>query len=199
VIVIPSELASPARTEESLTFVMLETKNLKLLPHVPANLLALIESEEAYQKCSGLRTAEGVREFLLAGSADFMARLRVATEPDPWNFGFAVLHKIDNCMIGFASFTGPPDSNGFVEIAYGIAAAYQGKGYATEAAAALVDFASRNNRVTKVCAHTLPETNASTHVLEKCGFKKIGETIDSENNLVWRWERDVFERSTITS
>ncbi len=168
---------------------MLETKNLKLLPHVPAHLLALTESEEAYQKCSGMRIADGVRDFLLAGSADFMARLRAATEPDPWSFGFAVLHKIDNCMIGFASFTGPPDSSGLVEIAYGIAPAYQGKGYATEAAVALVDFASRNNCVTKICAHTLPEINASTRVLEKCGFQKIGEVVDSENNLVWRWEK----------
>jgi RimJ/RimL family protein N-acetyltransferase len=89
-------------------------------------------------------------------------------------------------------FPGPPDSEGVAEIAYGIAPAYQGKGYATEAANALVDFASRDARVKKVCAHTLPETNASTRVLEKCAFKKVGETIDPENNLpIWRWERPI--------
>jgi ribosomal-protein-alanine N-acetyltransferase len=64
------------------------------------------------------------------------------------------------------------------------------KGYASEAAFALVDFASRDNRVRTICAHTLPETNASTRVLEKCGFEKVGELVDSENNLVWRWERN---------
>lgn len=128
---------------------------------------------------------------MLAATPDFMARLCAATEPDPWNFGFAVVHKIDNRMIGFASFTAPPDSNGMVEIAYGIAPAYQDKGYATEAAAALVGFASHDDRVTTICAHTLRETNASTRVLEKCGFQKTGEMIDPENNLVWRWERSV--------
>jgi ribosomal-protein-alanine N-acetyltransferase len=92
-------------------------------------------------------------------------------------------------MIGFCSFTSPPDSNGFVEIAYGIAPDYQSQGFATEAAAALVEFASRDARVTTICAHTLPETNASTRVLEKCGFRKVGEIVDLENNLVWRWER----------
>jgi RimJ/RimL family protein N-acetyltransferase len=168
---------------------MLQTKNLRLLPHVPAHLVALTESEEAYEKCSGIRIAPGVRDFLLAGSADFMARLRAATAPDPWNFGFAVMHKIDNRMIGFGSFTGPPNSEGAVEIAYGIAPDYQNKGYATEVAAALADFAGREPRVKIICAHTLPETNASTRVLQKCGFKKTGEVVDSENNLVWRWER----------
>ena len=61
-----------------------------------------------------------------------------------------------------------------------------------------VDFISRDARVRTIRAHTLAETNASTRVLEKCGFKKIGETTDPENNLpVWRWER--APRSTSTS
>ena len=133
--------------------------------------------------------ASGLRDFLLAGSAEFMKKLRAATKPDLWNFGFGVVHKIDNWMIGFASFTAPPDSDGAVEIAYGISPSYQGKGYATEAAMALVDFASHDNRVRIIRAHTLARTNASTRVLEKCGFKKTGEIVDSEDNLVWRWER----------
>jgi [ribosomal protein S5]-alanine N-acetyltransferase len=174
----------------------IETKNLTLVPHVPTHLVALTESEDAYEKLSGMRIARGVREFLHAASADFMTRLRAATAPDPWYFGFAVLHKIDHVMIGFCSFTGPPDSNGLVEIAYGIAPDYQGKGFATEAAAALVEFASHDQRVTTTCAHTLPETNASTRVLEKCGFNRIGEIIDAENNLVWRWERKPSAGST---
>ena len=114
---------------------------------------------------------------------------RVATEPDPWQFGFAVIHKIDNVLIGMAGFPGPP-SDGVAEIAYGIAPSYQGKGFATEVAKALFEFASRDSRVRTICAHTLPEMNASTRVLEKCGFRKTGEMLDSENALVWRWEKN---------
>jgi len=66
---------------------------------------------------------------------------------------------------------------------------YQGKGYATEAAQALVDYGFSDSRVRVVIAHTLPESNASGRVLTKCGFKHIGEVIDPEDGLVWRWEK----------
>lgn len=171
--------------------MFLQTKNLKLIPHVPAHLLALSESEDTYEKLSGMRIANGLRDFLGAASADFMVKLRAATDPDPWNFGFAILHKIDNRMIGFCSFTGPPNPDGVVEIAYGIAPDYQRKGFATEAAAALVEFATQSGQVRTVIAHTLAEINPSTSVLEKCGFKKTAEVIDEENILIWRWEKSV--------
>ena len=179
----------PIRSRSIVIFVILiETENLTLIPHWPQHLLTLRMGTDAYEKISGRRVADGIREFLLAGSADFFARLEKATAPDPWRFGFAIIDKIDNRMTGFASFTGPPDSDGVVEIAYGIAPEYQNRGYATEGACALVDFASGNERVRIIRAHTLPETNASTRVLEKCGFHRAGESID-EGQTVWRWER----------
>lgn len=170
-----------------------------LVPHIPAHLLALLDGEDAYEKRSGLRAASGVKEFLLAGSPGFVAQLQTATEPDPWRFGFGIVHKIDKVMIGLCGFTGPPDADGVVEIAYSIAPVYEGRGLATEAAAALVEFAEQSGRVRIVRAHTLAEQNASTNVLGKCGFKKTGETIDSENSLVWQWERRIPPGSGFTS
>jgi RimJ/RimL family protein N-acetyltransferase len=76
-----------------------------------------------------------------------------------------------------------------VEIAYGVAPGYQGRGYATEAAEALVAYALGSGRVRTVRAHTLPKANPSTRVLEKCGFKCLGEVIDPEDGAVWRWEK----------
>jgi RimJ/RimL family protein N-acetyltransferase len=66
---------------------------------------------------------------------------------------------------------------------------YQGQGYATEAAQALSSFAFTHEEVHLVRAHTLPEPNASTRVLTKCGFANIGEVMDPEDGPVWRWER----------
>jgi RimJ/RimL family protein N-acetyltransferase len=167
----------------------MKTKNLTLVPRKPGDLLALLKGAAEYKQSSEMRIADGVREFLLAGSPDFQKQLGTATDPDPWKFGFAIVHKIDNVMIGICGFTGPPESDGVAEIAYSIAPTYQGKGYATEAAMALVEFASASGYVRTIRAHTLAEVDASTRVLEKCGFKKIGELRDQENNLVWRWER----------
>ncbi|MGH7548257.1 MAG: GNAT family N-acetyltransferase [Gemmatimonadales bacterium] len=92
-------------------------------------------------------------------------------------------------MIGSAGFKGPPDSSGTVEIAYGIVPSSEGHGYATEAAAALVDFAFATGQVRLVRAHTLPAPNPSTRVLVKCGFRCTGTVVDPDDGPVWRWER----------
>lgn len=124
-------------------------------------------------------------------SADWLARLERATEPDVWWHGFAVVKRDGNLRVGSCGFKGPADSNGMVEIAYGIEAEFQGQGYATEVARALTEFALGNEKVRVVRAHTLPEANASTRVLTKCGFRKVGEVIDPEDGRVWRWEKSL--------
>jgi [ribosomal protein S5]-alanine N-acetyltransferase len=170
----------------------IQTASLILAVNLPRHLRALVCSDQEFEDTAGLRVAEGIREQLRSASAEFLARLETAKQPDPWQFGFAVIHRLDNLLIGICGFPGPPDSDGIAEIAYGIAPAYQGRGYATEAASALIDFATSDNRVRTIRAHTLPEKNASTRVLEKCGLKKIGDAVDPENGLsVWRWERVV--------
>jgi putative acetyltransferase len=123
-------------------------------------------------------------------SPAWLARLRASTEPDPWTYGFAVVLRASGAKIGDAGFKGPPDETGMVEIAYRIDPEHQGRGYATEAAQGLVAFAFRDHRVRFVWAHTLPTNNASTRVLEKSEFRKVGEVVDPEDGLVWRWERD---------
>lgn len=175
----------------------IQTKNLILASHLPRHLRALLRGTQEFENIAGLRVADGIREQLLSASPEFKTALENAKEGDPWRFGFAVIHKIDNILIGMGGFPGALDFDGVVEIAYGIAPAYQRKGYATEIANVLIDFASRDRRVKIIRAHTLTEPNASTRVLERCGFKKIGETIDPENNLsVWRWERAARSAST---
>jgi [ribosomal protein S5]-alanine N-acetyltransferase len=166
------------------------------LPHVPGHLLALFESSSDYEEISGFKIADGVRELLISSSPDFMSKLKTGTESDPWRFGFAVFHKADNCVIGMCGFVDPPTADGTVEIGYGIAPGYQGQGYATEVAVALVDFARRDLRVKIICAHTLAETNASTRVLEKSGFKRMSAISDPEHHLLWRWEKPVTAPST---
>lgn len=52
----------------------------------------------------------------------------------------------------------------------------------------LVAKAFASDSILAVRAHTLPEHNASTKVLAKCGFKFIEEITHPEDGLIWRWE-----------
>ena len=121
-------------------------------------------------------------------SPEWLARLDSLKEPDPWVLGFAVVLRDNGFVVGTAGYKGPPGADGVVEIAYQVAPEHEGKGYATEAAAALTAYALRSGRARVVRAHTLPGPNASTRVLEKCGFHNLGEVIDPVDGLVWRWE-----------
>jgi len=121
-------------------------------------------------------------------SADWLARLHASTSPDPWVHGFAIVHLDTGATVGQCGFKGPPDTDGVVEIAYGVSSDQESKGYATEAARALVAFAFSFEQINLVRAHTLPASNASKRVLVKCGFQYVGEITDPEDGLVWRFE-----------
>ena len=153
----------------------MQTRNLKLVPKT---------LEEVHASIEAMTPAE--RAEL---SADWLALLHASTSADPWTHGFSLVLLDTDTVVGSAGFKGPP-ANGVVEIAYGLSPEHQGKGYATEAAEALTAHAFDSGEVRVVRAHTLPESNASGRVLTKCGFRRIGEVIDPEDGLVWRWEKE---------
>ncbi len=128
-------------------------------------------------------------------SADWLAKIEDAEDASPWLHGFSIFLTETAAPVGQCGFKGPPE-NGAVEIAYGVDPEREGKGYATEAAAALTNFAFTDDRVSVVSAHTLPEQNASTRVLTKCGFRRIGEVIDPADGPVWRWEKTRLDHAS---
>ena len=169
------------------------TSRLRLVPHDPEHLRALIQGPEFYARASGMKPANGLRDFIVSPdvSAEWLAALETATGADPWRFGFAVVETASTLVIGSAGFTGPPDVSGSVEIAYGIVPDFEGRGYATEVAEALVNYARADDRTRAICAHTLPTRNASTRVLEKCGFRHAGQLNHPTDGLIWRWELEL--------
>ena len=166
------------------------TNHLRLQECAPQHLVAMIDTPEQFEDIVGLPIANGLRELYTSGevSSAWLDTLRKSTHADPWQHGFFMVDRERGCVVGAAGFKGPPDAEGMVEIAYGVAPEYQGRGYATEAAQALVDFALADDAVKIVRAHTLPEANASTRVLTKNGFRHLGEVTDPEDGRVWRWE-----------
>jgi len=94
----------------------------------------------------------------------------------------------ENTLVGSCGYKGAPNEEGMVEIGYEVAENYRNRGLATEIAKLLVQQAFEDEKVNIIQAHTIEEANASTRVLEKCGFKKVGTFEDEEDGLVWRWE-----------
>jgi RimJ/RimL family protein N-acetyltransferase len=169
----------------------IETADLILMPYPAKDLLAIIDGQDRPEGPLAVLAAEGLRRYnaIEHVSPVWLAKLReFATAADPWVNTFAIMHRQDRLFAGGVGYTGPPDEQGIVEIAYGIEPAYQGRGYATQAAEAGTAYAFADERVRIVRAHTLPNPNASTRVLTKCGFTRIGEIVDPEDGPVWRWE-----------
>jgi [ribosomal protein S5]-alanine N-acetyltransferase len=172
----------------------IDTPRLTLLAYAPEQLLALIEQPERFEQLAALTPADGLRGFYVSGevSPAWLAALRAAVGqgPNPWRHGFWIVEKATGQIVGGAGFKGAPDGDGVVEIAYGVVPSREGRGYATEAARALIHFATNDPRVRTIRAHTRPEKNASTRVLTKCGFLQVGPVDDPEDGPVWRWERN---------
>ena len=62
-----------------------------------------------------------------------------------------------------------------MKLSYCIVGAQQGKGYATEAVKALLDWVGRDRRTRRVVGETSPGQAASIAVMEKCGMAFVGE------------------------
>jgi RimJ/RimL family protein N-acetyltransferase len=169
----------------------IKTKDLDLVPYTPADLLALVKGAAEFRSSFGFPAADGLREFLLGPevSAGYLDMLRSSPEPDVWLHGFALLDRNEGLVVGNTAFVGPPNEEGLVEIAYGVVPSFEGRGYGTQAAKALTEFAFADERVTTVIAHTLPEENASTRILEKSAFVFAGDFEHPEDGLIWRWEK----------
>jgi [ribosomal protein S5]-alanine N-acetyltransferase len=170
--------------------IEMESERLFLVRHTAEALLALIDHPERYEEISGFPAAPALREFFVSDevSAEFLAYLRGLDHSDPWLPGFGVVDRASGTVVGSAGFRGAPDTEGMVEVAYGIVPSHQNRGYATEVTRMLVAWALARDGVRVVRAHTLPESNASTRVLAKCGFSFEGEVDDPEDGRVWRWE-----------
>ena len=95
--------------------------------------------------------------------------------PEQWEwYAIWMIELKDGTHIGELCFKGL-DSDGIVEIGYGIVEKYQEHGYATEAVKAISSWAFQEPKVTAIEAEIDAKNIASKKVLEKCGFVFTGK------------------------
>ncbi len=97
-----------------------------------------------------------------------------------------IIKTSDGAIIGDAGFKAPPRQDGVVDLGYSLIAAERGNGYATEAAAALVQWAFCQPSVQAVSALCLISNNASIRVLRKLG---LTETRRDDKYIYWLLQR----------
>lgn len=107
---------------------------------------------------------------------------RVGYRP-PW-VGYIAM--VDGRGVGGGAFVGPPQA-GVVEIAYYTLPHEEGRGFASNTAASLVEIARAHDPGVELRAFTLMERNASTRILAKRGFRLVGTAHDADAGEVWEW------------
>jgi RimJ/RimL family protein N-acetyltransferase len=155
----------------------------RIEPVTRAHVEALIEGDGVFVARFGMEVAPGYLDFpeALARTRDELAR----GMPSEW-YSHLIIDADTNTVVGFGGYKGPP-TDGEVEIGYSVAPSHQRRGHATAAARLLIDGA-RAAGVTLVSAYTLPEPNASTRVLTRCGLTMTEVVEDAYEGYVWRWE-----------
>jgi len=172
------------------------TDNLRLVAVEPFHVEALSRDKRELAEVLGVAVPDGWPQFpeAFAPPEDGGSR-RSERPPTDWRDYFFV-HPRERALVGNGGFTGDPDDSGVVEIGYEIAPEHRNRGFATEAARAMIGYAFAHEEVRAVVAHTLAETNASNTVLRKVGMSFVAEVGDPEVGKAWRWRisRDEHRR-----
>ena len=169
---------------------MISSERLDLILLSPQAMAALVEG----------RAAEVERELDAAIPSDWpdehdarflryrMRQVERAPDTEPWLVRAVILRDPARTMIGHAGFHGQPGVNGkqdpeAVELGYTIFEPYRGRGFATEAAQALMDWAHAEKEIARFVASVAPDNAPSLAIVNKLGFVQTGEQWDEEDGL----------------
>ncbi len=104
-----------------------------------------------------------------------------------YNHGrWAVLTKPGKEFIGWCGLKARPERNE-IDLGYRFIKAAWGKGYATEAAWACLQYGFEKLQLERIVGRAMPENKVSLRVLEKCGMNFIGEEV-VDGNLAITYE-----------
>ena len=171
---------------------VLSSRRLDLVPLSVAALEALIAGDrqrleaETRARFPAPLAAPPLMEEALPFMRD---SLRDDAENARWGPYLMVLRETGEA-IGSAGFTGKPDGDGVVTLGYSIDPDHQGRGFASEAAAALVAWALDQPGVGSVQATIPPLHVASQRVAAQAGLRPTDRVEnDPDEGPVEVWER----------
>ena len=159
------------------------TRSARLIAATSAHLDRARSRELATLPDEGLRLPAGGLESpaLLA----WLDRIAVGVQEATGERGIWLI-AAGHEVVGLISFKGPPHE-GVVEIGYGVVASRRGRGHATRAVALVLAEATRLGL--RLRAETSLDNLPSQRVLERNGFRRVGERHDVDEGHLVLWSR----------
>jgi ribosomal-protein-alanine N-acetyltransferase len=162
--------------------LMTERMELRPLPAAAANVLP-DGREEAGRILGAALSVNWPQPDLLD-----VLPLQASASPSDERFGiWVMIERETNSVVGDIGFIGPPDDNRTVEVGYSVIPTCRRRGYATEAARAIVVWALDQPEVEVVVASCDTENEPSIRTLERIGFLRVGE---GDGQIRWRLARN---------
>jgi [ribosomal protein S5]-alanine N-acetyltransferase len=156
-----------------------ERLELKPLPAQAAECLPE-DREEAARVLGAALSSEWPQPDLLS-----VLPRQAAASPESECFGIWVLIERDSeSVVGDVGFHGPPNEAGTIEIGYCVIPDRRRRGYATEAAGALIEWALAQQGVQVIVAGCDANNVPSIRTLEGLGFRGAGEV---NGEIRWRY------------
>ena len=172
----------------------IETERLRLIALTVEQLSLYLAAPQQLEQRLGFPVSRGiVTDRVRRAIGMKLSKMALAKETNhPWTTYWLIV--VESAAgsgpfgAGLVGFKGCPDSNGEVEIGYGIDPDCQDKGYTTEAVQAMIAWAFQEPQCTSVIAPNTQRINlASNRVLAKVGMRVYAETDDA---LSWRTDKE---------
>jgi aminoglycoside phosphotransferase (APT) family kinase protein/RimJ/RimL family protein N-acetyltransferase len=161
--------------------------HLRVVPAKREWLEALDDSDDTFTRLTGIPVEpDWTAQF--RGIVPYCLQRLDAGDDPAWSIHLFFDSDHGGALVGNGGWKGAP-VEGVAELGYAVAPACRNRGIASGAVAVLLAQAAAAGLHT-VVAHTLRETSASTRVLERSGFRLVGEELE-DGVPVWRWERPV--------
>ena len=114
------------------------------------------------------------------------------TERPRRRFQFAIISPGGGRVIGNCGIRRKPENDWEADIGYELAPEYWGRGYATEAALAIVNFGFRELGLYRISSWCIADNAASARVLEKVGLRLEGRLRGNEYFKERWWDTLLF-------
>ena len=154
--------------------LQIETPQLRLVPCTVAAAQAAAADRAAFAALLGVRVPD---DWPAADLRDFLPVYSTIVDQQAARQGWGIWLMLDpaaGALVGDIGFKGSPDAQRTVEIGYSVLPAFQGHGYASEAARALVAWGFAQPSIRRVVANCRFDNAASIRVLEKAGLRQTG-------------------------